>query len=81
MRLFHSRTRESGEMLLDAEGRVTSYVDFCDFYKAIEEMTEAQRESFNSNSEPKPAYETIPEEPTTPQRESLELELQLESKA
>lgn len=71
--LFQSRSRDTGQLDLDAEGRIASYVDFSDFYKAIEEMTEAQRESFNSTSEPKPAYETIPEEPGTPQSEILPL--------
>jgi hypothetical protein len=37
-------------------------VDFSDFYRAIAELTEAQRETLNAETNPKSGYETIAEE-------------------
>jgi hypothetical protein len=34
-------------------------VDFSDFYRAIAELTEAQRETLNAETNPKSGYETI----------------------
>ena len=66
---FQRSSRLSENIELDADGRVGAYVDFSDFFQAIDQLTESQRESFNATSEPRPAYETIPEEPS-PQPQS-----------
>lgn len=71
---FPSRFYKREKLVLDENGRVEAYVDFSDFYNAIEAMTDSQRETLNSETKPKSGYETIAEEPantattpTTPQ--------------
>lgn len=67
---FPSRFYKREKLILDENGRVEAYVDFSDFYRAIEAMTESQRETLNNETKPKSGYETIVEEPlnaaTTP---------------
>lgn len=59
---FPSRFYQCAKLELDADGKIEPYVDFTDFYKAIEELTEAQRETLNAETNPKSGYETIAEE-------------------
>jgi TAK1-binding protein 1 len=61
---FPSRFYKREKLILDENGRVEAYVDFSDFYRAIEAMTESQRETLNNETKPKSGYETIVEEPT-----------------
>jgi len=59
-----SRFYKREKLVLDENGRVEAYVDFSDFYLAIEAMTESQRETLNNETKPKSGYETIVEEPS-----------------
>ncbi|KAK3586022.1 hypothetical protein CHS0354_033144 [Potamilus streckersoni] len=59
---FPSRYYERAKLELDENGKIEAYVDFSDFYKAIEELTEAQRENLDAETKPKSGYETITEE-------------------
>jgi len=59
---FPSRYYKTTKLDLDADGKIEAYIDFCDFFKAIDELTEAQRESLNAETKPKSAYEPITEE-------------------
>ena len=61
---FPSRFYKREKLILDENGRVEAYVDFSDFYRAIEAMTDSQRETLNNETKPKSGYETIVEEPT-----------------
>lgn len=60
---FPSRYYKRDELKLDENGRVEAYVDFSDFYRAIEALTDSQRETLNNETKPKPLYEPIAEEP------------------
>lgn len=60
---FPSRFYKREKLVLDENGRVEAYVDFSDFYRAIEAMTDSQRETLNNETKPKSGYETIVEEP------------------
>ncbi|KAK6171338.1 hypothetical protein SNE40_019549 [Patella caerulea] len=51
---------------LDKDGRVGAYIDFTDFYKAIDELSDAQQESLNDDMKPKSGYEPIKEESESP---------------
>lgn len=62
---FPGRFYKREKLILDENGRVEAYVDFSDFYRAIEAMTDSQRETLNNETKPKSGYETIVEEPTT----------------
>ncbi|KAL4239630.1 PHOsphatase [Mactra antiquata] len=62
---FRSRFYKREKLELDEDGRIEAYVDFTDFYRAIEAMTDSQRETLNNETKPKSGYETITEEPTT----------------
>ena len=59
---FKKNSIKSNKLALDEHGRIESYVDFSDFYKAVELLTESQRENLTADMEPKPEFETIPEE-------------------
>lgn len=59
---FPSRYYHRAKLDLDADGRIEAYIDFSEFYKAIEDLTDSQRESLNAEIKPKPAYEPISEE-------------------
>jgi len=59
---FRSRFYKHEKLELDENGRVAAYVDFSDFYRAIEAMTDSQRETLNNETKPKSGYETIAEE-------------------
>lgn len=59
---FPSRYYQTTKLDLDADGRIEAYIDFSDFFRAIDELTEAQRESLNAEIKPKSAYEPITEE-------------------
>ena len=62
---FPSRFYQREKLVLDEDGRVEAYVDFSDFYRAIEAMTESQRETLNAETKPKSGYEPIAEESDT----------------
>ena len=62
---FPSRFYQREKLVLDEDGRVEAYVDFSDFYRAIEAMTESQRETLNNETKPKSGYEPIAEESDT----------------
>ena len=47
---------------LDEQGRIEPYISFSEFFRAVEELTEAQRETLEAETEPKPDFEAIPEE-------------------
>ncbi|XP_069124161.1 LOW QUALITY PROTEIN: TGF-beta-activated kinase 1 and MAP3K7-binding protein 1-like [Argopecten irradians] len=59
---FPSRYYQTTKLDLDADGKIEAYIDFSEFYRAIDELTEAQRESLNAETKPKSAYEPITEE-------------------
>lgn len=59
---FPSRFYQCAKLELDEDGKIAPYVDFSDFYRAIAELTEAQRETLNAETNPKSGYETIAEE-------------------
>ena len=59
---FPSRYYHRAKLELDSEGKVEAYIDFSEFYNAINRLTEAQRESLNAETKPKSAYEPINEE-------------------
>ena len=60
--LFASRTMTKPALPLDREGRIDPYVDFSDYYKAIAEMNDMQKENFAADMEPRPKYESIAED-------------------
>ena len=62
---FPSRFYRREKLVLDENGCVEAYVDFSDFYRAVEAMTDSQRETLNNETKPKSGYETIVEEPAT----------------
>ena len=78
LRSFENQSFESGpsvggasaaittRLQLDEQGRVRAYVDFADFFAALDELTDAQRDALDADTEPRPEFETIPEEPVTP---------------
>lgn len=41
---------------------IDPYVDFSDYYKAIAEMNDMQKENFAADMEPRPKYESIAED-------------------
>lgn len=59
---FPSRYYHRAKLDLDADGKIEAYIDFSEFYKAVEDLTDSQRESLNAEIKPKPAYEPISEE-------------------
>ncbi|XP_060079626.1 TGF-beta-activated kinase 1 and MAP3K7-binding protein 1-like isoform X2 [Ylistrum balloti] len=59
---FPSRYYHTTKLDLDADGKIEAYIDFSEFYRAIDELTEAQRESLNAETKPKSPYEPITEE-------------------
>lgn len=59
---FPSRFYQTTKLVLDEDGKIEPYVDFSEFYRAIEALTEAQRETLNAETKPKSAYEAISEE-------------------
>lgn len=67
--LFRKKSKVGHELKLDADGRVEAYVDFEDFFHAMSVLTDAQKETFDADMEPRPDYEPIMEEkegPPTP---------------
>lgn len=59
---FPSRYYHRAKLELDSEGKVEAYIDFSEFYAAINRLTEAQRESLNAETKPKSVYDPINEE-------------------
>lgn len=51
---------------LDADGRIAPYIDFGEYYAALENFTDEERKEFDADVELKPAYESIPEEKEVP---------------
>ncbi len=64
-KLFSLKKNATNPLDLDADGRIQSYVDFTDFFKIIEGLTDEEREQYEKETELKPAYEPIEEEPST----------------
>lgn len=62
---FPSRFYKREKLVLDENGCVEAYVDFSDFYRVVEAMTDSQRETLNNETKPKSGYETIIEETST----------------
>ena len=63
---FQEQHVRQSPLELDADGRIQPYVDFTDFFKTIESLTNEEREMYEAQTELKPAYEPIMEEPATP---------------
>lgn len=61
---FRSRFYKPEKLVLDENGCVKAYVDFSDFYRAVEAMTDSQRETLNNETKPKSGCDTIVEETT-----------------
>ena len=61
-RLFAKRSAFKNILPLDDDGKVTPYIDFSGFYEHMEQLSEEQKEALSADLEPRPAYETIPEE-------------------
>lgn len=60
--LFKRNSAKANRLPLDEYGRIEAYIGFDEFFRAVEELTDAQRETLNAETEPKPDFETIPEE-------------------
>lgn len=58
-----TQSLRSGSMHLDENGRLQPYVDFKEFYHFLDGLSETQLEAFNVETEPRPPYEPIAEEP------------------
>ena len=56
---FPSRYYQRAKLDLDDDGRVKPYIDFSDFYRQINQLSEAQRESLNAEIKPKSNTTTI----------------------
>ena len=52
----------SSGLPLDSDGRIESYVDFSEYYAAIDALSVEDKASYDAEVELKPAYETIHEE-------------------
>ncbi|CAL1527051.1 unnamed protein product [Lymnaea stagnalis] len=62
MQLFSRRTTQNTDLELDAEGKVKAYVDFSEWYTAIEKLSEDQKENLFKELLPKSVYDPIQEE-------------------
>ncbi|XP_076459304.1 TGF-beta-activated kinase 1 and MAP3K7-binding protein 1-like isoform X2 [Babylonia areolata] len=62
VRMFASRRVREAEMELDAEGKVKPYVDFSEFFRALEQMSEEQQNALMSDMRPRSMYDPIQEE-------------------
>ena len=71
-KLFSRTARTTNPLELDADGRIQPYIDFTDFFKAIDALTDEEREKYEAQTELKPAYEPIPEEPAETSGEQIE---------
>lgn len=60
--LFKRNSAKANRLPLDEYGHIEAYISFDEFFRAVEELTDAQRETLNAETEPKPDFETIPEE-------------------
>lgn len=65
-RLFAHRQSMKNKLELDSEGKVEAYVDFSDFYKAMEQLTEGDRDALDKEMQPQSSYEPISEEVESP---------------
>ena len=72
---FPSRFYKREKLELDENGRVAAYVDFSDFYRAIEAMTDSQRETLDNEIKPKSGCETIAEENAAPEASNASSEV------
>ncbi|KAH9504077.1 PHOsphatase [Bulinus truncatus] len=63
MQLFSRRTTENTDLELDSEGKVKAYVDFSEWYAALEQFPEDKKESLLKDLLPKSVYDPIQEEP------------------
>ena len=59
---LHQQADHKPSIPLDENGRVVAYVEFNMFYRAMEQLSEEERKELEAELEPRPAYETIPEE-------------------
>ena len=71
-KLFSRTARTNNPLELDADGRIQPYIDFTDFFKTIESLASDERELYEAQTELKPAYEPIMEEPSLPDTPSDE---------
>ncbi|KAI8794260.1 TGF-beta-activated kinase 1 and MAP3K7-binding protein 1 isoform X1 [Biomphalaria glabrata] len=62
MQLFSRRPTQNTDLELDAEGRVKAYVDFSEWYAALEQMSEESKESLFKELQLKSVYDPIQEE-------------------
>ena len=78
-KLFSRTARTTNPLELDADGRIQPYIDFTDFFKTIEALTDEERQQYEIQTELKPAYEPIMEEetPETPTEQSKPLEVEI----
>lgn len=49
-------------MELDADGKIKSYIDFSEFYSALQQMSEEQQAALISDMRPRSMYDPIQEE-------------------
>ena len=71
MRMFSRRSADKPSLELDENGCIGSYINFSEFYDGILELPQSELEQFETEMEPKPPYEPIPEETegaTTPDK-------------
>lgn len=60
------KAKVNNKLELDKDGKIAPYVDFSDFYQAIAELSEAQRESLDAKTQPQSSYDPIEEEAEPP---------------
>ena len=66
--LFSRQNPVGNKLNLDPDGKIAAYIDFSQFYKAMEEYTDEQKEALFTDLEPQSSYETIHEEQEEEQR-------------
>lgn len=60
--MFASRRVRESDMELDEEGKIKPYVDFSEFYRAFEQMSEEQQTTLINDMRPRSMYDPIQEE-------------------
>ncbi|CAG5135814.1 unnamed protein product, partial [Candidula unifasciata] len=63
MQLFSHTQSQNDKLELDAEGKVKAYVNFSEWYAAMESFTEDMKENLYKELMPKSVYDPIQEEP------------------
>ena len=62
VRMFASRRVRESDMPLDEDGKIKSYIDFSEFYNAVQQMSEEQQTALMSDMRPRSMYDPILEE-------------------